>query len=238
MRASGWISFLAVLLLAASASRAASTSSLTLPPSVPAPDDWTAPQFPKLTATAPVLTPTAQMNADAFIPKNLLLSPATFPPPEASTPAQLEARLAAYVGTWRGESTWFSAGTGKIIRFPTEMTYRFVQLNARRVLACAITYTINGAATVTHERLWVENGRIVSEVIENGQPQQYLAHTDHENLVWQTMGSIETAFDFGETETLRLTADGGQITTSGFEVDHTPDGDVFVHESSVLKLVK
>jgi hypothetical protein len=238
MRVPGLILVSATLLLAALAARAASSDSLPLPPSVPAPDDWATPHLPKLLAAAPALEPTAQIDAEAFLPKNLLLSIATLPPSETRTPAQLEARLAAYVGTWRGESTWYSTTSPKILHYPTEMVYRFEQQNGQRVLTCVITYTINGAASVNHARLWVENGHIVSEVVQDGSPLRYIARTDHENLVWSATDSVRAALDFGEVETLSLTAGGGQITTLGFEVQHGTDLDAFVHEASVLQLVK
>jgi hypothetical protein len=237
MRAPAQHFLLATIFLAALAARAATSGSLALPPSVPAPDDWASPRFPKLAST-PVLTPTEQIDLAALLPKDLLLSIATIPPPETSTPAQLEARLDAYVGTWRGESTWYSTANQKIMHFPTEMVYRFVEEQGRRVLACAITYTINGAHSVSQARLWVEGGRIVSEVTQDGQPQKYIARTAQENLVWRAMNSTQAALDFGEVETLRLTVDGGELTTQGFEVRHGVDVDAFVHETSDLKLVK
>ncbi len=238
MRAPARHFLLATVCLGALAAHAASSGSLALPPSVPAPDDWASPHLPKLLADTPVLAPTEQIDLAAMMPKDLLLSIATIPPAEASTPAQLEARLAAYVGTWRGESTWYSTDNPKILHFPTEMVYRFVEVAGRRVLACTITYLINGAPAVSYARLWVESGCIVSEVTQDGQPLRYIARTAQENLVWRATNSTEAALDFGEVETLRLTVDGGELTTQGFEVRHGVDVDAFVHESSDLKLVK
>jgi hypothetical protein len=237
MRVLERILLLSILFATALTGRASSSGSLALPPSVPTPADWTTPSFPKL-LPGPVLSPTAQIDAEAFIPKNLLLSIATIPPPETRTPAQLEALLATYVGTWRGESTWYSTAGTKILHYPTEMVYRIVLQGGRRVLDCVITYTINGVSTLSQARLWVENGRIVSEVAQGGTPQRYIASTDHENVRWRATDSTRAALDFGEVETLRLTADGGEITTLGFEVQHGPNLDAFIHEASVLKLVK
>jgi hypothetical protein len=229
---------LAALFLAALTARAANSGGTTMPPSVPASDDWLKPNLPTLVPSGTPLSPMEQLDASAFTPKITLLSLASVTPPETSTPAQLEARLTAYVGTWRGESTWCSSASPQVVHYPTEIVYRFEQQDGRRVLACLITYTINGAASVNHARLWIENGRIVSEVVQNGQPQRYIAQTELQNLVWHATNSDQAALDYGEIETLRLTADGGEIHTQGFEIEHGRSGPVFIHESSLLKLVK
>ena len=227
-----------MVLLSATAARAASSGSLTLPPSVPAPNDWAKPVLPLLQLPPAALKPTDQLDGNLFLPQNNLLSLATIPPLETSTPAQLEARLAAYVGTWRGESIWCSTAGSQVIHYPTELVYRFEQQNGRRVLACQITYTMNGAASVTHASLWVENGHIVSEVVQGNQRLRYVARTQQQNLVWRATDSVQAALDFTEIETFRLAVDGGQITTQGFEIEHHPGGDIFIHESSSLRLVK
>jgi len=238
MRAGNRFPLVVALLLVGLTARAANSGGTTMPPSVPSNDVLLHPSLLTPPTPSAQLEPMEQLDASAFAPKTNLLSLASVPPPETSTPAQLEARLTAYVGTWRGESTWLSSASGQVIHYPTEMVYRFVQLDGRRVLTCLITYTNNGRATVSHARLWIENGRIVSEVDQGGHALRYIAQSELQNLVWHATDSAQAMLDFGEIETLRLTADGGQISTQGFEIQHGPRGIVFIHESSLLKLVK
>ncbi len=229
---------LACLLASALALRAATPDNQALPRSIPTPDELAPPVLPGLPTQAALLRPTAQLDAEYFLPKHITPTVANFSPPEPRTTAQLEALLAEYVGTWRGESIWYSSANGKILHYPTELIYHFEDQGGRRVLTCMVTYTINGAPSTSLALFWIENGHIVSEIYQGGRRQNFAAHSDGPSLVWDATDSTQALFDFGETETLHLTADGGHLTTTGFEIQHGPQGPVLVHESSDLKLVK
>jgi len=230
--------FPAILLATALALRAAAPDNLTLPRSVPTPDDLPTLLLRYLPNPAAIIRPTGQLDVEFFLPRHLLPSVANIPPPETRTVAQLEALLNEYVGTWRGESTWYSTASGKILHYPTELIYRFEDLPGGRVLTCIITYHINGAPTTSLAHLWVERGHIVSETAQGGKRQHFIAHTAGANLIWSVTDTTEALFDFGETETLRLTANGGHLTTTGYEIQHSAQGPVLVHESSDLELAK
>ncbi len=225
-------------LLAVRAAPAAAPGSVAVPPSVPAPDELPPVRDVAMPYPLPTLEPITQIDGRAFLPKNLLLSPTNFPPPETRTTAQLEAMLAAYVGTWRGTSTWASSTSATALTYPTELVYQFASDKDRRVLRCAIRYTVNGITTTSQALLWIENGHLVSTVAQNGSTQKFIAGTDHEAVRWQAADSLFSPIDYAETETLRLTVDGGQLSTIGFQMEHGVHGDVFVYETSSLKLVK
>jgi len=182
--------------------------------------------------------PTSELDTSVFFVKNLLANPSTALPDETRTPAQLEALLTTYVGTWRGESFWFSTSALRSVRAPIELVYKMEKENGRNVLNCTITYTLNGVPSVALSRLWVEDGHIFSEVIQDKQRQKYIAESHADSLVWRSFGSMDTLLDFSETETLHLTADGGQISTAGFEVQHDAHGSSLVLETTNLKLLK
>src|SRR5580658_9846544 len=76
------------------------------PPQAPAADALRPLNLPEL-STSPT-KPTAKFDIAAFFPENPGPSLATALSNETRTSAQLEALLTAYVGTWRGESTWRS----------------------------------------------------------------------------------------------------------------------------------
>jgi len=229
---------LAGVFAAVLAARAAAPDSLALPPSVPTPDSLPPLRPPNLPPTAPPLRPTAQLDADFFLPKNLAPTLANTPPVETRTTAQLESLLAAYVGTWRGESTWYSTAGGPILHYPTTLVYHFDEQDGRRTLACSITYTINGEPSLSLAHFWIERGHIVSEVSQPGRRQHFVGHTDGSNLIWTATDSTQAALDYGEIETLRLTADGGRLSTTGFEIQRGMRGAIFIYETSELKLVQ
>ncbi|HTB63459.1 MAG TPA: hypothetical protein VK737_07705 [Opitutales bacterium] len=227
-----------IVTLAALTASAASTGSSAVPPSVPASDEFPPQGLPQLKFSLPTIQPITKIDALAFLPKNLLLSVSNFPPTETRTPAQLQAMLTAYVGTWRGTSTWFSSATHSILTYPTELIYKLQTENNQQTLTCSISYTINGATSTSQATFWIENGHLISEVTQNGNSQTYIAGTNHESLRWQESSTGASPLNYSETETLRLTVDGGQISTTGYQIEHGAAGDVFVYESSELKLVK
>ena len=228
----------ASLLATALAIRAAAPDKLALPRSVPTPDNLPALLAHELPPAAALLRPTAQLDVEYFLPQNFLPSAANVLPPESRTIAQLEALLQEYVGTWRGESTWYSTASSKILKYPTELIYRYEEEEGRRVLNCIITYQIDGEPNTSLAHFWIERGHIVSETTQDGKRLRFIAHTEGPNLVWTATGTTRVPFDFGEAETLRLTADGGRLTTVGFEIQPSPQGPVLVQESSDLRLVK
>ena len=181
---------------------------------------------------------TSELDAYLFVPKNPLANPSTVLPKETRTPAQLEALLANYVGTWRGESVWYSTVTGHILRAPTEMVYALKNEKGHNYLTCSITYELASGPSVAMARMWVEDGRIFSEIAQGDRSQKFIAQSNAGSLIWRTYGSLETLVEFSEIETLRLTVDGGQLSSRGFEVQHYARGESLVLETTELKLVK
>jgi hypothetical protein len=192
--------------------------------------------LPPLSLGAP--TATSELDAYLFLPKNPLANPSTILPKETRTPAQLEALLANYVGKWRGESVWLSTATGHVLRAPTEMVYALKKENGRTILSCTITYDLAAGPSVALARLWVEKGHIFSEITQGDRSQKFIAQSSAGSLLWRTYDSMDTIVEFAETETLRLAADGGQISSRGFEVQHYARGQSLVVESTELKFVK
>lgn len=199
------------------------------------------PELPQI-ALPPVPTgpppATSQLDAYLFLPKSPLASPAAVLPRETRTPAQLEALLSNYVGTWRGETKWYSNATGHLLLAPAEMVYAMKEEKGRKVLACTITYHLPAGPSVALSRTWVENGHIFSEIMQGDASQRYIAQSTPEGLIWRTFDSMATVLEFSEVETLRLTPDGGELYSSGYEVQHYARGDSLVFESTQLKLVK
>ncbi len=182
--------------------------------------------------------PISELNATAFFAKDFVNTPATALPSETRTSAQLEALLSAYVGTWQGVSTWYILDSRRTLRVHTRLVYKMEKQDGRNVLTCTITYGNPGAPTIVLSRLWVESGHIFSETTEGGTTQKYIAQSRGLGLAWRTFGSMDSLFNFAETETLRLTADGGEISSNGFEVQPNPFGNTVVIETTELKLMK
>jgi len=238
MRAALCRFLMAVLLTAGLAAQTAprSDAGLSLPPLTRAPGQLPPLELPKLVSSSP--KPMEELDAFAFFPSNPIINLATALPEETRSSTQLEALLATYAGTWRGESTWCSLSTHQTIRLPTEVVYRIQKQDGRNVLIGTITYQRNGAPIVGLSRLWVENGHIFSESTQNGLSQKYVAQSRGQSLAWCAYGSMETLLGFSEVETLRLTADGGQISSHGCEVRRNLLDSSIVLETTELKLAK
>lgn len=181
---------------------------------------------------------TSQLDAYLFLPKSPLASPAGVLPKESRTPAQLQALLSNYVGTWRGAARWYSNATGHLLQAPAEMVYTLKVENGRKVLACTITYSLPAGPSVALSRTWVESGHIFSEITQGDSSQRFIAQSTPGGLIWRTFDSMSAVLEFSEVETLRLTPDGGELSSSGYEVQHYARGDSLVFESADLTLVK
>lgn len=230
----GFCGFLLLTLLAAGL-RAQSAPTANSAPSAPAPKLLQI-TLPPLSTGAP--TATSELDAFLFLPKNPLANPSLLLPKETRTPVQLEALLANYVGTWKGESIWFSIATGHVLSAPTEMAYTMKKENGRNVLVCTIYYNLPAGPSVAFSRMWVENGHIFSEIVQADRSQKFVAQSNANSLTWHTYGSMDTLVEFGETEMLRLTPDGGELSSRGYEVQHYARGQSLVIETADLKLVK
>jgi hypothetical protein len=174
-----------------------------------------------------VPTAMSSLDAEAFLPQTAWLNAAEVPRPDTRTPAQLAAMLSAYVGTWRGEAiTCFFSGQ-PTLRYPVELVYKLESEKGRNVLVCDGTYQLPSGPLTMRERAWVEHGQIVAELVQGRRKQSFAAN------------SVGALVNFCQTETLRLTVDGGQLHTEGFDVEYAPGGEVQMTGQTVdLKLVK
>ncbi len=217
----------------------AQNSSLALPPPTPATDVLSQLHLPVWMTGKPVTPAMASLDAQAFLPKTAWLNAADVPRPDTRTPAQLAAMLSAYVGTWRGEAvTCFFSGQ-KTARYPIELTYTLEKEPGRSVLVCKGTYLLPDGPETMSERAWVENGRIVAQLVQGQRRQSFAANSRGSSLVWYSTDSASAQVDFCQTETLRLTVDGGQLHTEGFDVEYGPRGEMMMTGQTVdLKLVK
>jgi len=190
-----------------------------------------------MTKTAP--SALSQLDAEAFLPKITWWKIAQVARPDIRSPAQLAAMLAAYVGTWRGEAvTCFLSGHATA-RYSVELVYKLEQEHGHSVLVCDGTYLLPSGPLAMRERAWVENGRIVAELEQGSRKQSFAANSRDNNLVWYSTGSVLALLDFYQVETLRLTVDGGQLHSEGFDVEHGPNGAIEMTGQTVdLKLVK
>jgi len=195
--------------------------------------------IPSLTTEKPAPLPMSLLDAEAFLPKDAGLNAAHFPRPDSRTPAQLAAMLSAYVGTWRGEAvTCFFYGP-PTERYPIELVYKLEQEKGVTVLVCDGTYHLPSGAQTMRERAWVEKGRIVAELEQGRRKQSFAANTRGGSLVWYSTDSASALLDFCQTETLRLTVDGGQLHEDGFDVEYGPSGQTLMTGQTMdLKLVK
>ncbi len=192
--------------------------------------------LPPLSTGAPEAT--SQLDAYLFLPKSPLANPSIVLPKETRTPAQLEAVLANYTGRWRGESVWFSLVTGHTLRALTEIVYTQKKENGRNVLHGLIYYDLPTGLVVTLVKMWVEKGCIFSEIYQGDRSQRFVAQTNANSLILRTYDEMDTLVEYGEVETLRLTPDGGQLSSHGYQIQHYARGQSMVIESAELKLVK
>jgi hypothetical protein len=233
------------VLLFGLASMAAAQSSLAENTSVvtplPTPTSDTLPQLrlPNWNVAKAVPTAMSSLDASAFLPKTVWLNAAQVPLPDTRTPAQLGAMLAAYVGTWRGEVVTNFFTDQKTARYSVELVYKLVHEQGRDVLVCDGIYQLPGGPQTMRERAWVENGRIVAELVQGRQKQYFAANSRGNSLVWYSTDSVGSLLDFCQTETLRLTGDTGQLHSEGFDVQYKSDGGTLMTAQTIdLKLVK
>ena len=160
--------------------------------------------------------------------------------PESRTPAQLQAVLAAYVGHWQGNYVITSTAGAELSRFPIDVVYAMERdPDGRSVLVATTHLTQAGKPITQHTRSWVENGQILAEVANDYNVEKFFARTRGADLVWFTHDANKDETDFSMTETLKLTADGGTLVSSGFERVPQSDPPVLVLvTSSLTKLPK
>jgi hypothetical protein len=213
---------------------------LILPPPTPAADPLPALQLPAWMAAKPVPSALSSLDAEAFSPNTDWVNAGKVPRPDTRTPAQLAAMLSAYVGTWRGDVVTCFFSDQKTARYPVELIYKLEKESGRNVLVCDGTYQLPDGPLTMHERAWVEQGQIVAELIQGRRKQSFAANSRGSSLVWYSTESAGALVDFCQIETLRLTVDGGQLHTEGFDVEYGPGrGEVHMTGQIVdLKLVK
>jgi hypothetical protein len=207
--------------------------------------------LPAQTATPPAQTsdssfsdfPITAGNFSSSTPANdLLLAPALNPgsAPESRTPAQLQAVLAAYVGHWQGNYTITSTAGVELNSFPIDVVYSMEKDPGGRSVLVANTHLTEDGKPVTQQtRSWVENDQILAEVINGDSVEKFFARPRDADLVWFTHDPDKDQTDFSMTETLKLTADGGTLISTGFERVPQSDPPVLVLvTSSLIKLPK
>jgi len=155
--------------------------------------------------------------------------------PESRTPAQLQAVLAAYVGHWQGNYTITSTAGVELNSFPIDVVYTMETDPSGRSVLVANTHLTEAGKPVTQQtRSWVENGQILAEVINGDSVEKFFARTRSADLVWFTHDFDKDQTDFSMTETLKLTADGGTLVSTGFERVPKSDPPVLVLVTSSL----
>ncbi|MGA2052981.1 MAG: hypothetical protein ABSH19_06700, partial [Opitutales bacterium] len=138
--------------------------------------------------------------------------------PESRTPAQLQALLNGYVGHWQGDYVVNTTGGHELSRFPIDVVYVMnKEKDGQEVLTGTTTYAKDGKTVTEVTRSWVDHGKIVAEVSHENVVEKFSARTRGEDLVWFTEDADKDATDFSMTETLKLTADGGTLSSKGFE---------------------
>jgi hypothetical protein len=235
---------IAVLLIGLASGLAAQSTpggntSLVQPASTPAPDLLPVLRLPGWLTGQAVPTAMSSLDAEAFLPKTPWLNAAQVPRPDSRTPAQLAAILSTYVGTWRGEAvTCFFSGQ-KTVSYPIELIYKLEKEKDRNVLVCDGIYFLPAGPQTMRERAWIEDGRIVAELVQGSRKQSFAANSLGSGLIWYSTDSASALVDFCQTETIRLTVDGGQLHTEGFDVEHGSGGKILMTGQTVdLKLIK
>jgi hypothetical protein len=189
-----------------------------------------------LTATPVSTSPDLIFNARALSP---LPNPSLPPAPETRPTEQLEAILAAYVGDWRGETNIHIVGSLKLIHFPIEIVYTMTGAPGQRVVEGTATYSYNNQSAVEKMRLFVVQGRIVEEISAGRAINRLIARVRGESLVWYSLDPNRPPTDLCETETIQLTASGGDMNIQGYEVAPNANGPPSIScESTDLKLQK
>jgi hypothetical protein len=178
-------------------------------------------------------------NFSSSTPENdLLPAPALNPgvAPENRTPAQLQAILAAYVGHWQGNYTITSTTGVELNSFPIDVVYAMEKDPSGHSVLVATTHLTEDGKLVTQQtRSWVENDQILAEVINGDSVEKFFARPRGADLVWFTHDPDKDETDFSMTETLKLTADGGTLVSTGFERVPKSDPPVLVLVTSSLK---
>jgi hypothetical protein len=182
-----------------------------------------------------------ELNPGSFSPssENLTVSGINLqsgPAPELRTPAQLQAILNGYVGHWKGDYVVTSTGGQELSRFPIDVVYEMKKdKDGQEVLTGTTTYAKDGKTVTEVTRSWVNQGQIVAQVSHEDIVEKFSARTRGEDLVWFTEDTNKESTDFSMTETLKLTADGGTLSSKGFE--RVPDSNppLLVYVTSELK---
>ena len=178
-------------------------------------------------------------NFSSSTPENDLIPAPSLSPgaaPESRTPAQLQAVLAAYVGHWQGNYTITSSAGVVLNSFPIDAVYTMEKDSSGRSVLVATTHLTEDGKPVTQQtRSWVENDQILAEVVSGDSVEKFFARTRGADLVWFTHDPDKDETDFSMTETLKLTADGGTLVSTGFERVPKSDPAVLVLVTSSLK---
>ena len=203
--------------------------------------------LPAQTSTSPAKSADSSFGDFPITAGNFSSTPATDAPsltptlntgaaPETRTPAQLEAVLAAYVGHWQGNYVITSTAGLELSRFPIDVVYTMEKdSSGRNVLMASTHFTREGKPVSEQTRSWVEKGQILAEVTHGDVVEKFLARTRGADLVWFTHDIDKDQTDFSMTETLKLTADGGSLVSTGFERIPKTDPPVLLLVTSNLK---
>jgi len=177
--------------------------------------------------TAP---PAASVKGGGNISVNL--QPA--PPPEVRTPEQLQAILAAYVGTWRGDYAML-APRGGTLTLNIEVTYAMeTRPDGQKVLKRTTTYQRDGK-TINESAVYkVDKGQIVA-VSDRGE--NYSARVRGDSLVWFTLDPGRQSTDYWMVESLQLSPTGTRISIRGYECLSNSKPPQFVYETADLQRV-
>ncbi len=140
------------------------------------------------------------------------------PAPESRSPAQLQAILAGYVGHWTGNYVVTAMTGPELSNLPIDVVYVMEKdKNGRSTLVGTTTYQKKGKQVSETTRSWVDKGQIYAEISHDDIVEKFFARTRGPDLVWFTHDLNKGVTDFSMTESLRLTADGGTLTSKGFQ---------------------
>jgi hypothetical protein len=171
-------------------------------------------------------------------PSDVFASAKKVVPDETRTPAQLNALLKTYVGHWQGESRMSALGVPKVIHYPVDMVCTMADENGLPVLSTVTTFTDGQEKIVEKQRMWVQGGRIVAEIIAGSETLRLAGHTRDNSLVWTALDTTKTPLDFYQTETIDLTIIGGKMHVEGFEVQYTSQGSAMICNTADLTLMR